>query len=46
MELPAALVKGVCLAVIRDPDGNMVELIGPEYAAGSDPAKAAPGRST
>lgn len=46
VELPATLAKGVYLAVIRDPDGNMIELIGPRRAAGSDRAKAAPGGST
>jgi len=30
VELPAALAKGVYLTVVRDPDGNMVELVGPK----------------
>ena len=28
-ELPANLAKGIYLAVVRDPDGNLVELVGP-----------------
>lgn len=30
LELPANLAKGVYLTVVRDPDGNMVELVGPK----------------
>ena len=29
-ELPASLGKGVCLTIVRDPDGNFVELVGPK----------------
>jgi catechol 2,3-dioxygenase-like lactoylglutathione lyase family enzyme len=29
-ELPADIGKGIWLAVLRDPDGNMVELVGPK----------------
>ncbi len=28
--LPPAIAKGVYLAVLRDPDGNMIELVGPK----------------
>lgn len=30
VELPATLAAGVWLAVVRDPDGNMIELLGPK----------------
>ena len=30
VELPASLAEGVYLAVVRDPDGNLVELVGPK----------------
>jgi catechol 2,3-dioxygenase-like lactoylglutathione lyase family enzyme len=30
VELPATLAKGVYLTVVRDPDGNFVELVGPK----------------
>jgi lactoylglutathione lyase len=30
VELPKALAEGVYLAVVRDPDGNMIELVGPK----------------
>ncbi|HPD30758.1 MAG TPA: VOC family protein [Phycisphaerae bacterium] len=30
VELPKELAPGVFLAVVRDPDGNMVELVGPK----------------
>ena len=30
VELPKELAPGVFLAVVRDPDGNMIELIGPK----------------
>jgi lactoylglutathione lyase len=30
VELPADLAKGVYLTVLRDPDGNLVELVGPK----------------
>ncbi len=29
-ELPASLGKGVYLTIVRDPDGNFVELVGPK----------------
>lgn len=29
-ELPASLAKGVYLTIVRDPDGNLVELVGPK----------------
>ncbi len=39
VELPAAMAKGVYLAVLRDPDGNMIALLGPTRVAdGSGPA--------
>ena len=30
VELPESLAKGVYLTVVRDPDGNLVELVGPQ----------------
>jgi lactoylglutathione lyase len=30
VELPKALADGIYLAVVRDPDGNMIELVGPK----------------
>ncbi len=30
VELPESLAKGVYLTVVRDPDGNLVELVGPK----------------
>ena len=30
VELPDSLAKGMYLTVVRDPDGNFVELIGPK----------------
>ncbi len=29
-ELPASLAKGIYLTIVRDPDGNLVELVGPK----------------
>ena len=30
VELPASLAEGIYLAVVRDPDGNLIELVGPK----------------
>ena len=30
MALPATFPKGIYLAIVRDPDGNMIELVGPK----------------
>jgi len=29
-ELPASIAAGIFLAIVRDPDGNMIELVGPK----------------
>ena len=29
-ELPASLAKGIYLTIVRDPDGNLIELVGPK----------------
>jgi len=29
-ELPASIAEGIYLTIVRDPDGNMIELVGPK----------------